>query len=581
MGRRIAGFILLSVVGGTGVCDAKASRPNVLLIITDDQGYGDLGVTGNAAIRTPRLDRLARESVRLERFYVSPVCAPTRASLLTGRYAYRTGAVDTYLGRALMHPEEVTLAEMLGAAGYRTAIFGKWHLGDNYPLRAMDQGFQESLVIKGGGIGQPSDPPVAGGGNYFDPILQHNGREIKAKGYCSDVFTTAAVDFLAGPRDKPFFIYLAFNAPHTPLQVPDDDYAPYKTMDLGPGAFPKVGQPVVEPVDRDATARVYGMVSNIDRNLERLFAKLDSLGLTDETIVIFLTDNGPQQPRYNSGMRGLKGSVYDGGTRVPCFIRWPGRLRPGKVVDRIAAAMDLAPTLLDACRVERPPGVAFDGRSLLTLLEGTPEAWPDRTIYLQWHRGDVPERYRAFAARSQRYKLLRPETASGQPVGTTFELYSMEEDPFEFRNLADQSPTIVAEMRAGYEAWFDDVGRARGYEPPRIVLGADQENPSTLTRQDWRGPRAGWRPDDLGYWEVRVAREGLYRITLVFPPRRMDATAHFALGTASVHREVPAGAGECTFGPMHLASGPGRLEAMITAADQSFGASYVHVKRLD
>ena len=196
------------------------------MIITDDQGHGDLGVHGNPKIRTPHLDQLARQSVRLDQFHVMPVCAPTRACLMTGRYNYRTRVVDTFMGRAMMDPQEVTLAEMLGPAGYRTAIFGKWHLGDNYPLRAIDQGFQEALVLKGGGIGQPSDPP--GGSSYFDPILQHNGRPVKKAGYCSDVFTDAAIDSSTANRARPFFVYLAFNCPHTPLEVPEAYLKPYQ-----------------------------------------------------------------------------------------------------------------------------------------------------------------------------------------------------------------------------------------------------------------------------------------------------------------------------------------------------------------
>src|SRR5438552_8436757 len=204
---------------GKARCAEKTRVANVVILLADDQGYGDLGCHGNPKIQTRHLDKLASQSVELKYFYVSPVCAPTRASLMTGRYNYRTGVVDTFLGRAQMFGDEVTLAEMLRAAGYRTGIFGKWHLGDNFPLRAMDQGFEESLVHRGGGIGQPSDPP--GGSSYFDPLLQHNGRLTEEKGYCSDVFTDAALEFIEQQRGGPFFVYLAFNAPHTPLQVPD------------------------------------------------------------------------------------------------------------------------------------------------------------------------------------------------------------------------------------------------------------------------------------------------------------------------------------------------------------------------
>src|SRR5438876_8306523 len=273
---------------------------------------------------------------------------------MTGRYNYRTGVVDTFLGRAMMHGDEVTVAEMLGANGYRTAIFGKWHLGDNHPMRPQDQGFQESLVHRGGGIGQHADPP---GNRYFDPVLQHNGRPVKMRGYCSDIFTDEAIRYIGRQGDRPFFVYLAYNCPHEPLQVPDDYYQLYQKMNLAHDQFPKIGHPLPGEARQDVTAKVYGMITNIDDNLGRLFAKLDELKLADETIVVFLTDNGPQQVRYNSGLLERKGSVHEGGIRVPCFIRWPaGKLEPGRVVDRIAAHIDLTPTLLAACGVPKPAG---------------------------------------------------------------------------------------------------------------------------------------------------------------------------------------------------------------------------------
>jgi arylsulfatase A-like enzyme len=578
-GARIIWLCSFAALAANATGSSGATRPNVVVIITDDQGYGDVGFHGNPRIQTPHLDRLARESTRVEHFYVSPVCAPTRASLMTGRYAYRTGVVDTFLGRAMMHPDEVTLAEMLAAAGYRTGIFGKWHLGDNYPLRSMDQGFQESLVLRGGGIGQPSDPPVPGGGQYMDPVLQHNGRQTRTKGYCTDVFTDAAIEFIAQTRDRPFFVYLAYNAPHAPLQVPESDDLPYKSMDLSPAGFPKIGQPISPRTDPDVTARIYGMVTRIDANLGRLFAKLDALSLTNETIVVFLTDNGPQQPRYNSGMRDRKGSVYEGGIRVPCFIRWPGRFAAGRVVDRIAGAFDIAPTLLDACGVQKPAGVVFDGRSLLPLLRGEAVDWPDRTLFLQWHRGDVPQRFRAFAARSERYKLVRPESSTAKPVEQSLELYDVQNDPFEFHDLSAQNPEVVARLRKSYEAWFDDVERTRHFAPPQIVLGSAHEDPSTLTRQDWRGPRARWDDEALGYWEVAVARSGRFDITLRFSPRASPAQAHFALGNAAAAVDVKPGATECRLESIELADGPGRLEAWLSLGAKSVGVSYVELGR--
>jgi arylsulfatase A-like enzyme len=500
---------------------------------------------------------------------------------MTGRYNYRTRVVDTYMGRAMMDPQEVTLAEMLGAAGYRTAIFGKWHLGDNYPLRAIDQGFQEALVHKGGGIGQPSDPP--GGTSYFDPVLQHNGRAVKKQGYCSDVYTDAAIAFIEASRAQPFFVYLAFNAPHVPLEISEDYVQPYRDMQLANDQFPAIGHPLPKPLDPEYTARVYGMVTNIDDNVGRLLAALDTHGLARDTIVVFLTDNGPWGVRYVSGMLDMKTSVHEGGIRVPCFIRWPAALPANRVVDRIAAHIDLTPTILEACGVPRPEGVAFDGKSLLPLLKGEASDWPDRTLFAQWHRGDVPERYRAFAARSQQYKLVRPEPAqkSTLPLEKTFELYDMEADPYEMRNIAEDHPDIVEWLRAAYDRWFDDVSSTRGYDPPRIALGAPQENPTVLTRQDWRGPQAAWTPAGVGYWETEVARAGSYAITLHLAPRPEATTAQLSIQGAVRAHDLDPGATEWTFEPVALAAGPARLQAWAARGEATAGALWVDVKRID
>lgn len=525
-------------------------RPNIVLTIADDQGYGDIGYHGNEKIRTPNLDRIASESVRLTQFYVSPVCAPTRASLMTGRYNYRTGVVDTYLGRSMMHPDEVTLAEILAKAGYRTGIFGKWHLGDNYPMRPNDQGFQEALVHRGGGIGQPSDPP--GGSSYFDPVLQHNGVEKKYSGYCTDIFANAAMRFIEENRDRPFFAYLATNAPHTPLEIAKSYVSPYLEMGLN-----------------ETTAKVYGMVANIDENIGLLLARLKKLGLAENTIVIFLTDNGPQQERYTYGLRGRKGTVYEGGIRVPCFVRWPSILKSGRNIDRIAAHIDVLPTLLDACGARTPDGLLLDGVSLLPLLRGQDVPWPDRTLFFQWHRGDVPELYRACAARSQRYKLVNGK-----------ELYDIAADPGETKDIAASHPDVVERLRAAYEKWFREVSATRGYDPPRIYLGTRFENPVTLTRQDWRGPRAGWGNDSRGYWDVFVQNAGDYAITLRFAATRTETDVHFRLGKMNLSQTAKTGSETCRFDSVRLETGQGRLEAWLGSDEKSAGVSYVEVERL-
>jgi arylsulfatase A-like enzyme len=522
----------------------------VLLIITDDQGYGDVGIHGNDQIRTPSLDAFAKESVQLTSFHVSPVCSPTRASLMTGRYNYRTGVVDTFIGRSLMHADEVTIAEMLGAAGYRTGIFGKWHLGDNYPLRAIDQGFQESLTLKGGGIGQPSDPP--GGDHYQDPTLYRNGKSQKMKGYVTDLITDGAVDFIAANRDRRFFTYVAYNAPHGPLEVPPGSLERYQHLP-------------------DVTARVYAMVTNIDENVGRMLAKLDELKLAANTIVIFITDNGPQQPRFNGGMRGLKGTVFQGGIRVPCFVRWPAGFKGARTVDRLAAHIDLAPTLLDACGAKAPDGVKMDGTSLLPLLRGDKVEWPDRTLFFQWHRGDAPILGRACAAVTQRWKWIRQHPE--QPAM----LFDLAGDPAEKNDVSASMEDVAAEMRGRYEAWFKDVSATRGYAPPRIRVGSPHENPTLLTRQDMRGEKSGWTPKDRGHWELEGEQEGAYEVRLLF--RATGGTARLAIGDRTVEQPLPAGSKDCVFKAVALPRGPFRLEPSIVTEKETLGVEYVEVRR--
>jgi arylsulfatase A-like enzyme len=596
----VAGALWFGPAPGVGLpAQTRPARPNVLLIITDDQGFGDLDIHGNPKIHTQNLDRLARESVQFRSFYVSPVCSPTRASLMTGRYNYRTGVVDTYLGRSLMHADEVTLAEMLADAGYRTGIFGKWHLGDNYPLRAMDQGFQESLVLNGGGIGQPSDP--VGGESYFDPLLRRNGVWVKTKGYVSDVITDAALKFINENRDRPFFAYLAFNAPHTPLEVPERYYAKYKQMNLRREDFPGVkevgGNPIPQSFDPETTAKIYGMVENIDDNLGRLLRRLDELELSDNTVVIFMTDNGPQQPRYNAGMFQRKGTTHEGGIRVPFFVRWPGRFEAGRKLGRIAAHIDVTPTLLEVCGVAKPTQVKFDGVSLLPLLKGERVDWPDRILFFQWHRGDAPELYRAFAARSEQYKLVQPVGQTGQTGqagqagqndggwSPAFKLYDMRRDPLETRDLAAAQPEVVEKLKRAYEVWFKDVTSGRRYADPqisvaRIFIGSPQENPVRLTRQDWRGPQAGWTPHSLGHWEVNVSRAGAYAIAARVNKSDKPATATFALGGVALRQNVPAGAIEVVFSEARLPQGTGRLECYVEQDGKKFGVRDVTVRRL-
>lgn len=544
--RQFTAILAGATVGFSNAQTGK--RPNVVLVMTDDQGYGDLSLYGNPRLKTPNMDAVAKEGVQFTQFQVCPVCSPTRSSLLTGRYNYRTGVVDTFLGRSMMYADEVTVAEILGSNGYRTGIFGKWHLGDNYPMRSCDQGFQESLVIKGGGIGQPSDPP---GSSYFDPILQHNGTQKKYTGYCTDVFFDAAMGWIEHGGSKPFFAYIPTNAPHSPLMVDEKWSRPFAQMGLA-----------------DDVAKVYGMIANIDWNLGKLTTKLRDLGIERDTMFIFMTDNGPVGPtvRYNAGLRAVKGTPYQGGIRVPFFVRWPGRLTP-RTTDRIAAQIDVMPTILDVCGVKMPKGLKIDGKSLWSLAEGTAKNWPDRTLFTQWHRGDQPEAFRDSSVRTQRYKLINGK-----------ELYDIEADPAESHDIASTHPEIVAELRKAYLDWFASVSADRHFIPPKIFLGTEHENPVILTRQDWRVEAQG--RNTIGWWEVDVKRAGKYEITLRFDPLAADSEVRFRLGDTEKTAMSVKGAQECRFEGVDLRAGAGQLRGSITAGKSVVGPKFVEVRAL-
>ena len=578
-------FLRLCAAGGAATaipssfflpsCTDRGRRPNIILILTDDQGYGDLGCHGNDKLRTPSLDRLYRESVRFTNFYACALCSPTRASLLTGRYNYRTGVVDTWVGQALMRTEEVTVAELLNDAGYRTGIFGKWHLGDNFPLRSLDQGFEESLVHNDGLIGSISDPAD---NRYDNPVLQHNGRAERYKGYCTDVFFSAALDFIGAERSRPFFVYLATNVPHYPLEVADAYARPYREMGFD-----------------EKTSRTYGMIANLDENIGRLLDRLEEWGLEEDTVVIFMSDNGLQHgDRYNAGLRDIKGSMYDGGIKVPFFVRWPRLFAGGRDVDRIAAHIDVLPTLLEVCGVAHPEKLDLDGRNLVPLLlSDGGEEWADRTLFFQQCRPDPegidrPRPFTHCAARSQRYKIVMTaaDLAERETRAISFEetqLFDMAADPGEQNDLAREHPDVVRDMRAAYENWFNDV--TRGIRSPvRIPLGDPAANPTTLTTQDICGPGAPRLPFSwsgarrllagqlrgTGYWNVDVVRRGTYELTYRLGPREADwipplkpGRAQFRLGPIQYETEIPPGAREVHF-CLDLEAGSGELAATLT-----------------
>ena len=497
-------------------CKKDKTPPNVILIITDDQGYGDLSFNGNPNIITPALDNFAAESVRFNNFYVSPVCAPTRSSLMTGRYSLRTGVRDTYNGGAIMASSEVTIAEMLKQANFTTGIFGKWHLGDNYPSRPSDQGFDESLIHLAGGIGQVGDFTnyFKKDTSYFDPILWHNNEQKPYKGYCSDIFTENAIEFIEKNKNNPFFCYLSFNAPHNPLQVPDEYYQTYKTLDPTDGIDPElIPNEKISEKTKDNTRKVYAMVTNIDDNLKKLFNKVDELGIKDNTIVIFMTDNGPQHARYVAGMKGRKSSVYNGGIRVPFFLRFPAMFSGNQEVNQITAHIDLLPTLSKLCNVEMPRDRKIDGRSFIPSING--EKLPERSFFSYWTR-KYPELFNNIALQRGQFKLIG-KTDYNSPI-ENFELYDTYNDPFEKNNLVTQKKSIALSLKKEMHQTFLELVNSENLKnPPRIMLGSDFENPVYLNRNDAGGQRAVWNQEQAySFWKVDINKEGLYDLKFKF-----------------------------------------------------------------
>ena len=516
----LTGFVLGIYTGCQKDTDQQIEQdsPNIILIITDDQGYGDLGIHGNPIIQTPTIDSLARNSTRLTNFYVSPVCAPTRSSLMTGRYSLRTGVFDTYNGGAIMSNTETTIAEYLKKAGYRTGIFGKWHLGDVYPYRPHDQGFDVSYVHGGGGIGQPGDfyeNFIKGDSSYFNPILEFNGAKTKTNGYCSDVFTDLVIEFIKENKSFPFFAYVSYNAPHTPLQVPDDYLKIYENMKVATDLFPE-GQGPEDMDDRDieSARRVYAMVTNIDDNLNRIWRIVEEEGILDNTLIVFITDNGPQQRRFNGDLRSRKGSVYEGGIRVPSFWYWPKKFDSVER-DFVSAHIDILPTILDICGIPQNSDHPIDGISLLPILSGEALTNYQRHMVHYWHRGYF-EPYHNIAYRAGNLKLV----AQGdyQMENSEFELYDIAKDPFEMEDISQSIPQTVDSLRNAFDAWYSDIMLSDNLDIQRIYVGTTYQNPVVLGRNDNKGASAKqWMSETgLGYWDVLVAESGLYDISIRF-----------------------------------------------------------------
>jgi arylsulfatase A-like enzyme len=558
------------------------TKPNVILIMPDDQGYGHLSCHGNPVLKTPNIDKLHAEGIRLTDFHVSPTCSPTRAALMTGRYNVRTGVWHTIMGRHFLRKDEVTMADVFSDSGYRTGIFGKWHLGDNYPFRPHDRGFDEALVHLGGGIGHGND---YWGNDYFDDTYYRNGVSEKFEGYCADVWFDEAMKFIEKNKDNSFFCYLPSNTAHAPFHIAEKYSNLYKDKGL----------------EYDDTHLFYGMLANIDENVGRLMDRLAQLDLVDNTIIIFMTDNGGDSvggpDEFNSHMRGSKGSQYEGGHRVPCFIHWPGGgLTGGRNIDRLTAHIDIIPTLIELCSLKKPADVKFDGKSLVPLISGDSKNWPKRTLVVDSQRIDHPIKWRRSCTMTDRWRLINGK-----------ELYDIKADPRQEKNIARKHPNVVKQLRTAYEKWWDDVSE-RFDEYSEIIIGSDEENPTCLVSHDLHGEVVFYvdqvkegAPSD-GFWVVDVERSGLYEFSLRRWPQESNrpisdtvdihelepdydgfTVTHARLKVADIDetKPIPPGAREVTF-KVRLKAGSTRVQGWFinhVGNGRIYGAYYVYVKR--
>jgi len=563
----------LSIVPGCALGGRRSGgrrrRPNVVLVMTDDQGYGDIGRHGNEVIVTPHLDKLYDESMRLTDFHVDPTCSPTRSALMTGHYSTRTGVWHTIMGRSLLGAHETTVADVFSASGYSTAIFGKWHLGDNYPFRPQDRGFDEVLIHGGGGVGQGPD---YWGNDYFDDTYFHNGKEEKFEGYCTDIWFDGALKFIEANKERPFFCYVPTNAPHGPYNVAEKYSKPYSDKGV-----------------KGNQAAFYGMITNIDENMGRLVRRLKELKLEENTILIFMTDNGTSGGDAG-GMRGRKGSEYEGGHRVPFFLRWPGGgLKGPWDIDKLSAHIDVLPTLIEMCGLKKPRGVKFDGASLAPLFKGKTNGWPDRTLLVHSQRIEHPQKWRKSAVMTQRWRLINGK-----------ELYDIQADPAQKNNIADANGEVAEQLRDAYEKWWVDLsGQFDKY--CEIILGSDKQNPTRLMSHDWHESNPPWSQAAVsrgskanGFWAVEVERGGEYEIALRRWPIELDAAitaatdgkaisaseARIKIGEVDQTKAIAAGAKEVKF-RMKLKAGKTRLQSwFIDDKGSSRGAYYAYVKRL-
>ncbi|MEX0977276.1 MAG: arylsulfatase [Pirellulales bacterium] len=517
-----------------------ADRPNVVVVLSDDQGWGDLSANGNTNLATPAVDSLARDGAQFERFFVCPVCSPTRAEFLTGRYHPRGGVWSTSAGGERLDLDETTIGEVFKAAGYATGAFGKWHNGTQYPYHPNARGFDEYYGFCSGHWGE-----------YFDPVLEHNGRTVRGKGFIADDFTDHALAFIEAHRGGPFFCYLPFNTPHSPLQVPDRFWAKFRDADL------KLSEREPDREDAAMTRAVLAMCENIDGNVGRVLKKLDALKLADDTIVVYFCDNGPNGWRWNGDMKGRKGSTDEGGVRSPLLVRWPGHIKPGTTVTPIAGAIDLLPTLAELTGVGRVGKKPLDGRSLAPLLLGTARDWQERMIFSHWN-GKV-------SVRSQQFRL--------DDAGKLFDLAA---DAGQRRDLSATKPDIAARLSRAVADWRRDVlgELKRDASDDRPFTVGYREFPITqLPARDGVAHgniRRSAKPPNCSFFENWTSRDDSITWDIeVHAPGKYEAVVYYTCPQADVGSTV------------ELRFADGRVQGTVTQAHDPplVGAEHDRVRR--
>ena len=525
-----------ALIGGFGTCasagEPAPNKPNVVIVLTDDQGYGDLSCTGNPILKTPNMDRLADQCVRFTNFHVDSYCAPTRSALMTGRYSHRVGGWGTVNGRNMLRDDEVTMADVFRHNGYRTGIFGKWHLGSNYPYRPIDRGFDEWLGQGDGGTGCTTD--YWGNDRVNDHYL-HNGLWEKETrpGFQCDVYFDAAMQFIRENKQRSFFTYLAAYNPHNPCSVPDQQWlAPYRDKVTGP------------------LAHLFASVARIDANLGRLRTFLADEGLAENTVLIFLSDNGTAQGEevFNAGMRGKKGEPYEGGHRVPCFLHWPGGgFDKSLAVDRLAAHLDLLPTLVDLCGLQLPTPISFDGTSLKPLLTNPDGPWPERTLVMGSPHNETganppPPKYgQRCAVMTDHWRLVND-----------CELYDLTTDPGQTRDAAAEFPAVVKDLHQAYQRYWDSVSAKDTGWRGRPIIGSSKAPVVELSAEDWYSTKGAcpWNQGSVaagrgafGRWPVRFAEAGRYEFEVRRWPREAAAPlAGIPAAKPSIDALLPSGA---------------------------------------